>query len=133
MEKRLFERLNKIKREKDNETRLKRLKEVCSDGDILNDALEIAKHESTLNLSGGILITALSAVLLNFIGDATVKIVFLLLYFAVFLFLVKFEFGGWTDLYYDLIELRRIKREESDISKLDIIISIFRFLCNRKH
>jgi hypothetical protein len=46
----LFEKLNCIKKVEDNETRLRRLKEVCSDRDILNDALDIAKHESSINL-----------------------------------------------------------------------------------
>jgi hypothetical protein len=46
-----------------------------------------------------------------------------ILYFFVLLYLVKFEFARWTKLYYDLIDLRRERREEPGISKMDIIIS----------
>jgi len=35
----------------------------------------------------------------------------------------QIEFGGWTNIYYDLIDLRRERRGEPDISKLDIIIA----------
>jgi hypothetical protein len=51
MVKSLYEKLNEIRKEvikeKDIEKRLEKLKKVCSDENILNDALELAKHEST--------------------------------------------------------------------------------------
>jgi hypothetical protein len=127
----LFEKLNCIKKIKDKETRLRKLKDECSDGDILKDFLEIAKHESSLNLTGAALITALSAILftvmINLAPDAISKavevILFLILYCAVILYIVKIEFSGWTNIYYDLIDLRRERRREPDISKLDIIIA----------
>ena len=130
MAKRLYEKLNEIKKEK-REIKCERLKEICRDRDTLNDALEIAKHESTITLSGSILITALSAVmfavLFNLLPNTALKTVsvfsFLILYFAILLYLVNVEFKTWANLYYDLIELRRMRREEPDISKLDIIIS----------
>lgn len=121
MAKRLYEKLNEIKRKK-REVRCERLKEICIDEDILNDAIEIVKHESTINLSGAILITALSAILLNLLPDANSKTALLILYFVTLVLLVKFEFEKWTDLYYDLMELRRMRRGETDISKLDIIL-----------
>lgn len=125
----LYEKLNDIKKEKNNETRMKRLKEVCNDRDILNDALKITKNESTIALPGATLITALSAILIavmsaifiNLISDATLRAVslfgLLILYYVVIWIIVKFEFERWKNLYYDLIELRRERREELDISK----------------
>ena len=132
MAKRLYEKLNEIKRE----IKCERLKEICRDKDTLNDALEIAKHESTITLSGSILITALSAVMFAVLfnlpntvikTDIVMKnlsvLLFLILYFGILVYLFNFQFKPWTNLYYDLIELRRMRREEPDISKLDIIIS----------
>ena len=124
----LFEKLNSIKKVEDNETRLRRLKEVCSDRDILNDALEIAKHASTITLPGMILMTALTALviaLINLVPVATnykigSVIIVIGLYYYVIYTTIKFEFARWNKLYYVLIDLRR---EEPDISKLDVIIS----------
>jgi hypothetical protein len=127
----LFEKLNSINKIKDDETRLRKLKDECSNGDILNDALEIAKHESSLNLSGATLITGLSAiiftVMINLAPDPLSKtvesILFFIIYCGVLLYLLNVEFAGWTKIYYDLIDLRRGRRGEPDISKLDIIIA----------
>jgi hypothetical protein len=62
-----FEKLKCIKKQKNNETRLKRLKEVCRDREILNDALELSKHESTINLPGASFITAIAAFFKRFL------------------------------------------------------------------
>ncbi len=131
----LFEKLNYINKVKDNEKRLDKLRSLCVDRDSLNDALEIAKHESTINLSGAILITALSALLItvfsavltNLIPNAMDRTILLfilfIIYFAYLWILLKYGFNEWTNLYYDLIDLRKKKREEPDISKLDTTIS----------
>ncbi len=130
----LYKTLNCIKKEKDKETRLRRLREVCSDKCGLDACLEIAKHESTTNISGTILLTAvaaliitvLSAVLIALIPDAWQRIISLFIMFIIIIVVlirqVKFEFGDWTELYYDLIDLR-VERMEPALSKLDRIIS----------
>lgn len=122
MVKSLYNKLNGIKKqwifERDLESRLERLKEICSDDDILNDAIEIAKHESTMLLPGATLITALVALLLNFSVDPTQKYVILVAYVVIILFLTNVHYPSWTRLYYDLIELRRKRREEHYILRL---------------
>lgn len=122
MVKSLYNELNGIKKqwifERDLESRLERLKEICSDDDILNDAIEIAKHESTMLLPGATLITALVALLLNFSVDPTQKYVILVAYVVIILFLTNVHYPSWTRLYYDLIELRRKRREEHYILRL---------------
>ncbi len=101
----LSEKLVEIKKEKDNEKRLRNLRGVCNEEVILVEAIDIAKHESTMNLSGGTLITALTAIMLNFVPNFS-KIFLLILYLCILLYIIKFEFKQWTDLYYDLIEIR---------------------------
>ncbi|MCZ7402041.1 MAG: hypothetical protein O8C61_07445 [Candidatus Methanoperedens sp.] len=100
-----------IRKESDIEKRLDKLKKVCSDKDILNDAIEITKHESSILFPGAILITALTALMLNLL-DAPQKMILLILYIVVLLILTHREFPSWTKLYYDLIELRKKIREE---------------------
>ncbi|MFZ3059077.1 MAG: hypothetical protein WA102_04980 [Candidatus Methanoperedens sp.] len=115
MVKSLYEKLNEIRKEmikeKDIEKRLEKLKKVCSDENILNDALEIAKHESTTFFPGAILITALTAMFLNFSNEWQ-KIILLGIYIVFILIIINREFPSWTRLYYDLIELRKDRREE---------------------
>lgn len=107
---RLIEKLNEIKKEKNYEKRLKRLEEICVDENILNDALEIAKHNSTLIQPGASLITATVAVVLNFLPDTFSRFVILIMWMSIVWYLVKFEFEKWNIIYLDLIELRRMKR-----------------------
>lgn len=120
----LYEKLKCIKKEKNNETRLKRLREVCSDRDILNDALEIAKHESTLNLPGASFMTAVAAIFLIFFTDVYTRSGILIVWIIFILVMVKIEFEGWNKVYYNLIDLRSEIRKESNISKLDTIYGV---------
>lgn len=119
----LYEKLKCIKKEKNNETRLKRLREVCSDKDILNDALEIAKHQSTLNLPIASFITAITAIFLTIFTDGKTRIGFLIVWTIFILVMIKNDFEGWNKVYYNLIDLRSEIRKESDISQLDTTIS----------
>lgn len=134
----LFDKLYRINKVKDNETRLDNLRSLCVDRYILNDALEIAKHESTIHLPGAMLLTAMSALLItvfsyvltNLIPNAMDRsgLLFILFitYFGFLWNILKRGFGRWTDLYYDLIDLRRKERRETEpivLSKLDMIIS----------
>lgn len=92
------------------EERLEKLQEICTDDESLNDALEIAKHESTLHLPGAMLITAVVAISLNFVPDVILRIVLLITWGFTMWYLIKIGFRKWTDVYYDLIEIRRNKR-----------------------
>lgn len=131
MMKSLYEKLNEIRKEmiwemickKDIEKRLERLKKVCNDENILNDALEISKHQSTVNLPGASLITAIAAIMLNFITDPETRYAILIMWIIFIWYMTTFEFPIWTKIYLDLIELRRERKGENDILKLDIIIS----------
>jgi hypothetical protein len=131
MVKSLYEKLNEIRKEmiwemickKDLEKRLERLKKVCNNENILNDALEIAKHQSTVNLPGASLITAITAIMLNFITDVKTRYGILIVWIIFIWIMTTLEFPIWTKIYFDLIELRREGKGENDILKLDIIIS----------
>lgn len=130
---RLYERLDKIKREK-RETRWDELKKICIDNDIINDALDIAKHESSIYLPGVALTTAVAALILSF-SNSSLILSLLTIHSAPILFvfisglsfviiILYFYFKPWMEVYYDLIELRMMRREETRqtvSSKLDEI------------
>lgn len=140
MEKRLYEKLNEIKKEK-REIRLEKLEEICrdNDNDMINDALYIAKHESSIYLPGVALITAVAALILSFYNNTSIlsflpsshlifpwAILIVLFIALIYVFrIIKCEFIPWKEVYYDLIELRMMRREETKptvLSKLDEII-----------
>lgn len=128
----LSEKLDKIKREKEKK-RLEKLNEICIDSDMINDALEIAKHESSIHLPGIALIMASAALMVGFFNNPvslsyfppyTWVVMYLIVIFTIFYvaYLIQFQFNPWKRIYYDLVELRRNRIEETNISKLDIII-----------
>lgn len=127
---RLYGRLNEIKRRKH---RLEMLKEICVDSDIINDALEIAKLQSSIYLPGVALVVAIAALIISFTsivlkGESLLNFVIALPYFIALCYAVYFVFNlkSWMETYYDLIELRSMKREETKPtvdSKLEEIIS----------
>jgi hypothetical protein len=111
------------------------LAKICENNDMINDALDIAKHESSIYLPGVALITAVAALIISFsnyplssnlnakIPDFIPFVFILALLFVIYIMCFIFL---WMDVYYELIELKRIKREETKptvISELDYIIS----------
>lgn len=106
---RLEKELDKIKNEKDEETKLKKLQELCNDEATLNASLDIAKHESTLHtplfaFAVGIIVFDLTFLITDKFGRY-----FFIFLFVIVLFLTWREFKNWTIVYYDLIEIRRNK------------------------
>ncbi|MCZ7399325.1 MAG: hypothetical protein O8C62_06530 [Candidatus Methanoperedens sp.] len=123
----LYQKLKDIKDIK-KENRLGMLQKICNDG-IIDEALEIAKHQSSINLPGVPIITALTTILLGSVLGSILDLRTLYAIPIVWIFFVLVIINDskkWTEVYYDLMELRRIRREETKptvISQLDIIIS----------
>jgi hypothetical protein len=136
----LKKNLDCIKIEKGNE-RSRRLKKECSDGNILNDAklneaLDIAKHESTITLPGVALFTAMVALILSFSNiplalgfNKYCPLVIPLIFIGAMIYIIYLMicvYDPWKEVYYDLIEIRTKERRETEptvLSKLDKIIS----------
>jgi hypothetical protein len=107
----VYEKLKKIKNEK-KEKRLGKLQEICSD-DNIDEAIEIAKHQSGINLPGASFITAMTAVLFTFIKDDLTRAGLFILWIISIWYIITVGFEKWTEVYYDLMELKRIRRGPS--------------------
>ncbi len=116
---RLDKELDKIKNERKEEKRLKKLREICIDVETLNTAIEIAKYESTLHaplLAFGLASFVFTLTLLT--SELLRKLTIWALFLG--LFYITISAMLWTNVYYDLLEIRRnIQKEKNkDISTI---------------
>lgn len=107
----VYEKLKETKNEK-KEKRLGKLQEICSD-DNIDEAIEIAKHESSLDLPIAAFLTALLAVFLNFLSVELLRYIFFFFWMSSMWFLIEIRFNKWKEVYYDLLELKRMRRVPS--------------------